>query len=79
MARSFERASERFDRAQVLLGILGEFCEVVIERGVDHAVRRLRRGAAEQVEVIERAAQHFRADAASAAALSSERARPVTR
>ena len=60
MARSFQRASERFDRAQVLLGILGEFCEVVIERGVDHAVRR-RRGAAEQVEVIERAAQHFRA------------------
>jgi hypothetical protein len=48
--RSGERATERFDGAPVLLAIRHEFREVVVEGGVDQAVR-FRRPAAQTVEV----------------------------
>ena len=53
--RAFERGAERFDRVPVGLAIFRELREVVVEGGVDHAVRRAR-AATQAIKIFERPA-----------------------
>jgi hypothetical protein len=57
---AFQLRAYRFDCAAVVLAILSEAGEVVVERGMDHGIRRAGAGA-EAVEIIQRSAMDFRA------------------